>query len=64
MCSNECIEIPQNLEVSRKNVQSHGEVFVVNVRINDYLSAHLRCKIVAMEKEKLWEKFAAFNKTF
>jgi len=64
MCPSECIEIPQNLEVSRRKIQSHGEIFVVNVKINDYLTAQLRCRIVAMNKEKMWEKFAAFNKTF
>lgn len=32
-------------------------------KINDYLNAYLKCKIVPIDTNKLWEKFAVFNKT-
>jgi len=48
---------------SKNNSKNNQEPFIVEIKINDYLNAYLKCKVVALHKNKLWEQFAAFNKT-
>lgn len=38
MCLNDCIGIPEDLNISRSNFQNFGEGFIVNIKVTVGLS--------------------------
>lgn len=64
MSSNDSIEFDQGLEITNKNWKNFSqEPFMVKIKINDYITSDLKCRIVPIDVGKLWEEFSAFNKT-
>ncbi|RNA25155.1 39S ribosomal mitochondrial [Brachionus plicatilis] len=64
MSNNDSIHMDENLKITDKNWKDFSqEPFVVKIKINDYISADLKCRIVPINIGKLWEDFSTFNKT-
>lgn len=64
MSDNDSIEFDQDLKITNKNWKDFSqEAFMVKIKINDYVSTDLKCRIVPIDVGKLWEDFSAFNKT-
>lgn len=64
MSTNDSIIIDETLKIDNTNWKSYNqEPFTVKIKVNDYLIADLKCRIVLIDPIKLWEEFTTFNRT-
>ncbi|CAF0864840.1 unnamed protein product [Brachionus calyciflorus] len=64
MSTNDSIFLDESLKIDNKNWKNFNqELFVVKLKVNDYVTVDLKCRIVPLNVAKLWEEFTTFNKT-